>query len=299
MLAHSPAPTTEAITGKVTDAATGAPLANVCAYVYFTRTALTPSYSACTAADGSYEMDGVIPNALQAVNSLDTSHYLVQFVDPSGAHATQWYNNTPGGAASESGGNAIQLQGQLGTAITGINAVMGVGTASPTVTVSGVPNPATTGPVSYSVLVTGAGATPTGSVSVSDGQGGSCIIASLGSGSGSCSITENASGSPYTVTGTYSGDANYSSGTSTTAETVNPATPTLTLKASPGPRHQRRRLGHLCGNGLRRGGRAHGVGRGLRRRRGQLHHLSAYLGVGQLRDHRGSRRVHGDGELLR
>ena len=89
------------------------------------------------------------------------------------------------------------------------------GTASPTVTVSGVPNPATTGPVSYSVLVTGAGATPTGSVSVSGGQGGSCIIASLGSGSGSCSITENASESPYTVTGTYSGDANYSSGNST------------------------------------------------------------------------------------
>ena len=235
VLAQTPAPTTEAITGKVTDAATGVPLANVCAYVYFTRTALTPSYSACTAADGSYEMDGVIPNALQAVNSLDTSHYLVQFVDPSGAHATQWYNNTPGGAASESGGNAIQLQGQLGTAITGINAVMGVGTASPTVTVSGVPNPATTGPVSYSVLVTGDGATPTGSVSVSDGQGGSCIIASLRSGSGSCSITENASGSPYTMTGSYSGDANYSSGTSTTTETVNPATPTLTLNASPDP----------------------------------------------------------------
>ena len=124
VLAQSPTATTEAITGKVTDAATGAPLANVCAYVYFTRTATTPAYHACTNAAGSYEMDAVVPNALQAINALDTSHYLVQFVDPAGYHTTQWYNATPRGAPTESGSNAIQLQGMLGTAITGINAAM-------------------------------------------------------------------------------------------------------------------------------------------------------------------------------
>jgi hypothetical protein len=56
----------------------------------------------------------------------------VQFVDPAGYHATQWYNNTPSGAPTESGGGAIQLQGMLGTAITGINAAMNVTAAAKT-----------------------------------------------------------------------------------------------------------------------------------------------------------------------
>ena len=71
--------------------------------------------------------------------------------------------------------------------------------------------PATFGPVTYGVIVNGTGPTPTGSMTVSDNQGGSCSIPILSSGSGSCAIDESASLSPYTVTASYSGDDNYTS----------------------------------------------------------------------------------------
>ena len=109
-----------------------------------------------------------------------------------------------------------------------------VNPAAPTVTVTGLSNPATTGPVTYDVTVTGSGATPTGTVSVSDGNGGSCAISSLdSSGSGSCSITEPAGS--YTVTATYSGDANYGSAVGTLIEAVEPASPTVSISESANP----------------------------------------------------------------
>ena len=108
------------------------------------------------------------------------------------------------------------------------------GTLVPTVTVTGQGG-ATTGPVSYSVTVTGSGGTPTGSVGVSDGNGGSCSIATLdGTGSGSCSIVENATNSPFTVTATYSGDGSYAGASGTTTETVGLATPSVTLSGQSG-----------------------------------------------------------------
>jgi large repetitive protein len=107
---------------------------------------------------------------------------------------------------------------------------------TPTVTVTGSPNPATGGSVTYEVTVSGSGATPTGTVSVSDGNGGTCAITALDDlGSGSCSIIENAASSPYTTTATYSGDANYLMATALTTETVNPATPTVTVAGSANP----------------------------------------------------------------
>jgi len=105
--------------------------------------------------------------------------------------------------------------------------------ATPTVIVSG-PGGATTGPVSYSVSVSGGGATPTGSVALSDGQGGTCNIAVLSAGAGSCSITENAGGSPFTVTATYSGDANYTTATGSTSETVGLGTPDVDVSGAAG-----------------------------------------------------------------
>jgi hypothetical protein len=81
--------------------------------------------------------------------------------------------------------------------------------------------PSSPGPVTYTVTVTGSGATPTGSVAVSDNQGGSCSIPSLASGAGSCAIDESASLSPYTVTASYSGDGNYNPGTTTLAVIAN------------------------------------------------------------------------------
>jgi hypothetical protein len=92
-----------------------------------------------------------------------------------------------------------------------------VGLGLPAVTVTPSAG-ATTGLVSYGVSVAGpAGAVvPTGSVQVSDGS--NVCTAALTSGAGSCSIAEGAGG--YSLTGTYSGDGNYSGATGTASETV-------------------------------------------------------------------------------
>ena len=75
--------------------------------------------------------------------------------------------------------------------------------------------------------------TPTGSVSVSDGLGGAgdtCTI-TLASGTGTCSLTPSAAApSGLAVTGTYSGDSNFTAGTPGTATlTVNKATATINV----------------------------------------------------------------------
>jgi len=121
VLAKSPTATTEDVTGRVTDAATGRPLADVCVSLYANPTATTPLASARTSPDGSYEMDGVVPGPLQA---LDTYHYLVGFSEPSNPGQTVWYNGTPAGAPTEADANAIQLEGRLGTAVTGIDGAL-------------------------------------------------------------------------------------------------------------------------------------------------------------------------------
>ncbi len=124
VLAQAPTSTTVTVTGRVTSASTGLPLANICAYLYINPTTSTALASACTTANGSYEMDGVVPGALAL---LDTDHYLVKFVGPSGSYTTVWFNGTAAGAPTEADANAIQLEGRLDTAVTGINAVMSGG----------------------------------------------------------------------------------------------------------------------------------------------------------------------------
>jgi hypothetical protein len=116
--AQAPTSTTEIITGRVTSASTGLPLSGVTVSIYPNPTTSTALASATTSANGSYEMDGVVPGALQL---LDTYHYLVKFVNSSG---TVWYNGTTAGASAEADANAVQLEGRLDTAVTGINAVM-------------------------------------------------------------------------------------------------------------------------------------------------------------------------------
>jgi hypothetical protein len=119
-------------------------------------------------------------------------------------------------------------------AFNAVNEVISSG--APTVTITGNPNPAETGSVSYHVTVAGSGAIPTGTVTVADGQGGTCSIASLSVGAGNCSIVENAANSPYTVTATFNGDGNYAGGeTNSVLETVNPATPTVAITGTPNP----------------------------------------------------------------
>jgi hypothetical protein len=127
VLAKAPTATTEDVTGRVTDASTGLPLAGICVSLYANPTATTPLASARTAPDGSYEMDGVVPGPLQP---LDSYHYLVGFSDPSNPGATVWYNGTPAGAPTEADANAIQLEGRLGTAVTGIDGALPSAAAS-------------------------------------------------------------------------------------------------------------------------------------------------------------------------
>ncbi len=101
-----------------------------------------------------------------------------------------------------------------------------------TTTIRATTDPAQTGPVDYEVTVTGAGAPPTGTVSVTDGHR-SCTVVLAASGpstsAGTCSLDQAASGSPYTVRASYRGDANDRSSTGTTTETVEKATPTVSI----------------------------------------------------------------------
>jgi hypothetical protein len=181
VLAQSPTSTTEIIAGLVTSASTGLPIANVCAYLYTnptTATAGTALASACTTASGAYEMDGVVPAPLQAVNTLDSSHYLVKFVDPSGTDTTTWYNGTPNGAQTEATANAIQLEGRLNTAITGINAVMPVNQA-PSITSAASLTAVVSTPTTFIMRASGSpwatfaetGALPSGVTLTSEGDG--------------------------------------------------------------------------------------------------------------------------------
>ncbi|MGA2210760.1 MAG: Ig-like domain repeat protein [Acidimicrobiales bacterium] len=112
-----------------------------------------------------------------------------------------------------------------------------VGQATPIVTVTGASG-AVTGPVSYSVTVAGVagGVVPTGEVTVGDGAGGSCNVATLsGTGTGSCSISEVASASPYSVTASYLGDGNYTTGAGNTSEAVGEETPTALVTGPSSP----------------------------------------------------------------
>ena len=172
---------------------------------------------------------------------------------------------------------------------------------TPTVAVTGTPNPGTTGSISYGVMVDGNGAVPTGSVNVSDGQGGNCSISSLdGTGSGSCDITENAADSPLTVTATYHGDSNYSPNTGTVQQVVNVGTPTVAVTGTPNPGTTGQHLLRRDGQWGRRhpdriGGCQRRPGRRMFDREPRRHR------VRQLRHHRecGRQSFHGDRHLLR
>ena len=94
--------------------------------------------------------------------------------------------------------------------------------------------------VSFTATVTGAGPTPTGSVSFFDG--GTCLApgTSLGGSvalngaaqAGISSSALSAAASPHTILACYNGDINYSSGSATVAQAVNPASVTPSVTAN-------------------------------------------------------------------
>jgi Polysaccharide deacetylase len=92
-------------------------------------------------------------------------------------------------------------------------------------------------PVTYSVTVSEGGASPSGTVLISDGNANTCSITSLTAGSGSCVIDEPATITPDTATATYSGDANYPGTlptlTGSVTEVVAPAAPAAAPPSTP------------------------------------------------------------------
>ncbi len=84
-------------------------------------------------------------------------------------------------------------------------------------------------PVSVLVAAVAPGAgVPGGTVNVSDGTGGSCVI-TLSGGAGTCNLTSTSAG-PKTISATYVGDANFNgSGPATASHTVNKANTTTLI----------------------------------------------------------------------
>jgi hypothetical protein len=115
-----------------------------------------------------------------------------------------------------------------------ISPALATGSVVPTVTVTASPSPASTGAVSYGVAVTdptNAG-TPTGTVAVSDGTSDNSCEITLASGAGTCALEE--SPGTYTITASYSGDSNYGPASGSASETVNAATPTVSVTPQAG-----------------------------------------------------------------
>lgn len=102
------------VTGRVVDGA-GAPVANVCVYVYPNQSTLTgpARYATCTATDGTYYLGGVAAG----------SRYRLAFADPSGRLATQWWTGGTGGATTIARAQAIATVRPGGT-VSGIDARM-------------------------------------------------------------------------------------------------------------------------------------------------------------------------------
>jgi hypothetical protein len=122
----------------------------------------------------------------------------------------------------------------LGSGLVGATSTAFNVTAAATTTAitSDLPDPSVTGQavtVVYGVTVTAPGSgTPTGSVTVSDGGGATCVAPVA---AGGCALTLTAAGS-RTVTATYAGDGNFQGSTSPgVGHTVNPAATTTVITA--------------------------------------------------------------------
>ncbi|MER6841931.1 Ig-like domain repeat protein [Streptomyces platensis] len=115
-----------------------------------------------------------------------------------------------------------------------------VSAATTLTTVTSFPDPSVTGrPVTFTATVAptppGAGV-PTGTVTFTFGDGTAAVTATLSGGvAGVTHAYTTASGSPYTVTAHYSGDANFSSSSGTDSQTVDPASTATTVVTAPDP----------------------------------------------------------------
>ena len=97
----------QGVSGRVTDAQTGAPIAGVCVYLYTIAGVRTADTGFCTDTNGYYTESVATPGT-----------YDVAFFDPSGLHITQW----SGGAALQTGATAVTIAANTDTV--GVNAPM-------------------------------------------------------------------------------------------------------------------------------------------------------------------------------
>jgi uncharacterized repeat protein (TIGR03803 family) len=229
-----------------------------------------PAGGNCT--DGAYPLAGVLQDVAGnlygttesggagslgcAVNSLLTCGVVFKLAPPS-QQGGAWTETvlysfcSTGGTNCTDGeypeGNLIQdVAGNLysTTSAGGSNTALGGGTVfvislgtqlAPNVTLASTPNPSFVDQsVTLSVTVSGAGPTPTGSVTFEEG---STVLgtATLANGQGSITTTFPAGGS-FSIVANYSGDSSYTKGTSNTiTQVVNQYTTTTALTSSPNP----------------------------------------------------------------
>ena len=95
------------ISGTITDAHSGLPIAGVCANAFSATDLYSPVASACSNSAGGYQIQG-----------LTSGSYLVEFVAEAGDYIEQWYSNQPSGQA----GNLIGVTTGVNTS--DINAAM-------------------------------------------------------------------------------------------------------------------------------------------------------------------------------
>ena len=97
-----------AVSGVVTDS--NGPLAGACVYLY-TGSPGPASYGTCTQADGSFYFGGV-----------EAGSYKVAFADPGGAHVTQWWTGSAGGASTIEDAVPVSVVGAQ--TLTGVDALL-------------------------------------------------------------------------------------------------------------------------------------------------------------------------------
>ncbi len=113
------------------------------------------------------------------------------------------------------------------------SATQNVGVAASSTSVVSSVNPSLAGQsVTFTATVSASGATPTGTVTFSDGATAVCSAVALASGSAACTTTALAAGA-HTITATYSGSGTYGGSSGTVSQTVNKRVATVTGSASP------------------------------------------------------------------
>ena len=117
VLQAAPTATTAVLAGTVYEVRTfgtfhfTAPAPGMTVHLFAVGSDTDAAPAATSASNGSYEFDAVAPG-----------DYQVEFVDPTGAYATQWYAANATGAADRTGGAVVHLTAAQAT--TGVNATL-------------------------------------------------------------------------------------------------------------------------------------------------------------------------------